>query len=442
MTQTLPSMSWTHFPLSHWTSLFQEDVTPFLTRILKTAAQTKYAQAHNKIKTSQKMCKVVTRQLLYQSSNRCLGFQAEFGLFLWSTGCARQTIDAPFRCSLSVSYDSMLDLIESLSYHCDSRAIELAKEPHGMAYDNINLSTSIYVEQRGSDGPAKVQSGTFAVLYRLRNAFNHDVRPSLEELTSCHDQFVDIHIQQKVRRAIPVGYVTEQCPVRASTTEEVTTRGNLLFHDEIYLQHLKQIFQLGFGPFHLCLNWVWAILHVHRGTVNQAGSLSYFFAVMEKTRLGNQQPDYHTLLAALTQILDGLLLNAWDRECGATSLTEFAKGKPTPAKLREIAGRILRSDTSDTNSDYTDCAPEVNSPLQPQVDPKDDIAHHNIRLLVRDLLVLVAVVRTISDGDIGRVEVFLPHLAMMFRGAGCNKYCTEILHFILNLKYIWTPEFA
>jgi hypothetical protein len=30
----------------------------------------------------------------------------------------------------------------------------------------------------------------------------------------------------------------------------------------------------------------------------------------------------------------------------------------------------------------------------------------------------------------------------MFRGAGCNNYCTEILHFILNLKYVWTPAFA
>ncbi|KAJ7705802.1 hypothetical protein B0H14DRAFT_3526240 [Mycena olivaceomarginata] len=31
---------------------------------------------------------------------------------------------------------------------------------------------------------------------------------------------------------------------------------------------------------------------------------------------------------------------------------------------------------------------------------------------------------------------------MMFRGSGRNKYCTEILHFLQNLKNIWTPEFA
>ncbi|KAJ7449381.1 hypothetical protein B0H11DRAFT_1743682, partial [Mycena galericulata] len=72
----------------------------------------------------------------------------------------------------------------------------------------------------------------------------------------------------------------------------------------------------------------------------------------------------------------------------------------------------------------------------------DDVAHQNIRLLTRDLLMVVVVVRAISDGDTGRFEVLLPHLAMMFRGSGCNKYCTKILHFLLNLKQVWTPEFA
>ncbi|KAJ7885216.1 hypothetical protein B0H13DRAFT_1452503, partial [Mycena leptocephala] len=72
----------------------------------------------------------------------------------------------------------------------------------------------------------------------------------------------------------------------------------------------------------------------------------------------------------------------------------------------------------------------------------DDIAYHNICLLTRDLLMVAVLVRAISDGDIGRIEVLLPHLTMMFRGSGCNKYCMEILHFIQNLKHIWTPELA
>ncbi|KAJ7808766.1 hypothetical protein B0H13DRAFT_1668471, partial [Mycena leptocephala] len=72
----------------------------------------------------------------------------------------------------------------------------------------------------------------------------------------------------------------------------------------------------------------------------------------------------------------------------------------------------------------------------------DDVAHQNTRLLTRDLLMVAVLIRAISDGDIDRVGVLLLHLTMMFRGSGCNKYCTEILHFLQNLKNIWTPEFA
>ncbi|KAJ7830476.1 hypothetical protein B0H13DRAFT_2371987 [Mycena leptocephala] len=532
--------------MESWNLDEQVDHSPFLTQILETAAQTERAKLYNKKKKPQKLCQVVTQQLLYQSSNRCLAFQAAFGLFLWSTGSARQTIDAAFRCGLSVGYDSVLKHIGLTADGCMEKAIQMAKDPHSFNYDNMNISTSIHVEQRGARGPAKVTSGTFAILYGLRNAtwehmliepimkrflactglqFNRDIRPSLDSLRSYHDQLVvvvihslgkysedfgyvtgDPNLQHRPRRPIPVGYKTPQGPVRASTTEEATTRGNLQFHDEVYIDQLKrdpeslskyaipgfhdqltnarirsgqllrvkdvsawerrEIFQLGFGLFHLCLNLVWAILHVHRGSVNEEGSLSYFFLLMEKARLGNDQPDYHTLLAALMQVLDGLLLDAWMRECGFPTLRSFAESKPTPEKLREIAARILTdyatpmtdaTTTSDpdiiaSDDESTDSASSSDSssedspapapPLATSINPKDDIAYHNIRLLTRDLLMVAVLVRAISDGDIGRVEVLLPHLAMMFRGSGCNKYCMEILHFIQNLKHIWTPEFA
>jgi len=48
----------------------------------------------------------------------------------------------------------------------------------------------------------------------------------------------------------------------------------------------------------------------------------------------------------------------------------------------------------------------------------------------------------ISQGDFGHVEDLLPSLAKIFGGMGLNNYCTEILHFIANLKYIWTPKFV
>jgi hypothetical protein len=42
----------------------------------------------------------------------------------------------------------------------------VARGPHALCWDNINMKTSIFVEQRG-DMPSKVQSGTMAVMYRI-----------------------------------------------------------------------------------------------------------------------------------------------------------------------------------------------------------------------------------------------------------------------------------
>ncbi|KAH9014561.1 hypothetical protein EDB85DRAFT_1876332 [Lactarius pseudohatsudake] len=83
---------------------------------------------------------------------------------------------------------------------------------------------------------------------------------------------------------------------------------------------------------------------------------------------------------------------------------------------------------------------KVLSPTRP--DPDKDKVHQNLQLLTRDLLYVAELVWAISDGDIGHIEDFLPQLAMMFRGSGRNNYCMEILHFLLNLKHIWTPEFT
>ncbi|KAF8957733.1 hypothetical protein BDZ97DRAFT_1669447 [Flammula alnicola] len=534
--------------INSWTVSGHRESAPFLFQILLTAAETASAKEKNKKKTPLGTCNVIMKQLCFQRSHFSLGFAGQFGLFLWTTGCARQTIEALHRCGLSVCYTSVLKIIESLANHCIQLAIQVGRGMHMFCYDNVNFSTSIFVEQRGSLGPAKVTSGTFGVIYKVRNGnpehmklapilerlknavgleFNRDVRPTRAQLESFQFQLVIIIIrvlttfsehfesyalvpalQHKPRRPMPKGHITEQYPIRATTIDEATVRGNLLFHDDVYLTQLKrdpehlskyaiptfndqltnsrirsgqilrlrdlnpwtqrQVFQLGFGLFHLCLNLVWALLHIHRGGVEQASSLTYFFTLLSKARLGGEHPDYHTLLATLTQIRDGLLLNAWREECGHSNLKEFAESKPTPEQLSAIAQQILlqyatpmakpnddemessdESEGNNTDSGNSDArhidagsAPRP-QPAQAQCpNPEDDVAYHNIRLLTRDLIYVAELVRAISDGDIGCIEDFLPQLGMMFRGAGGNNYCTEILHFIFNLLHVWTPEFA
>jgi len=258
---------------------------------------------------------------------------------------------------LSVGYTPVLNAISSLATRCIELAVNVGSGIHVFCYDNVNLSTSIFVEQRGASLPAKVTSGTFAVLYKVCNGnredmrltsiierfkrakgleYNHDLEPTEIQRASFYFQlevvvvrvltkyvngfksyFMDQSLQHKSRRAIPKGHITEQFPLRATTIEEATVRGNLLFHDDIYVTQLKrsvdelsdfaipsindqltnspicsgqilrardsnawerrEVFQLGFGLFHLCLNLVWALLHVHCGSLGDTGSLTVFF---------------------------------------------------------------------------------------------------------------------------------------------------------------------
>ena len=490
------------------------------------------------------MCDIVMKQLSYQRSNRALGFPAVFGLFLWSSGCSRKTIEALHQCGLSVSYSSVLNNIASLANHCMQLAVQIGSGIHVFCYDNVNLSTSVFVEQRGSSGPAKVTSGTLGIIYKVRNGipenmllgpiierfkhtkgleFKEDIRPTFEQTLAFISQIkiylVDVllkyssefkfykkgcKLNHNTRRRIPSGYRTEQYPIRITTIEEASTRGNLLFHDDVYITQLKQtheqlskyaipsindqltnsrirsaqilrardsnpwtrreVFQLGIGLFHLCLNLVWALLHIHRGTLEQTGSLTYFFSVLQKTRLGSEHPDYHALLSTLMQILDGLLLNAWRNECGFATLAEFARSKPSNDTLLNLAEKIVKGyaiplatideDSDDQSGSDTEGDVEaalgshsINTAQRPrrtsmELDPDKDRMHQNLRLLTRDLLYVAELVDAVSDGDFGRIEDFLPQLAMLFRGAGSNNYCTEILHFIFNLKHVWTPQFA
>ena len=327
----------------------------------------------------------------------------------------------------------------------------------------------------------------------------------LKYVEGFHSQKHDALLQHTPRRPIPKGYKTVFHPLRATTIDESTVDGNLHVHDDVYLVQLdknpdelndiavpsfndqltnarirggqilrqkdvtpfdrREVFQLAFGGFHLAMNLIWGILENHRGTINQTGSLTHLFAVLEKTWLGGEHPDYHTLLAALTQILHGLILNAWRTECGYPSLDDFEKTNPSPEHILSIAYKIMAKYTvlephfsatnpkvplQDLNMDQsptfvtadaqTSDGEETTEPDEPP--DSTDVVYDNIILLTRDLLYATELVDAMATGDFGRVEDILPTLACMFRGVGSNNYSTEILHLLFSLKEVWTPEFA
>ena len=199
------------------------------------------------------------------------------------------------------------------------------------------------------------------------------------------------------------------------------------------------------------MNLIWALLHVHRGSISEPGSLSYFFALLDRSRLGSEHPDYHTLLVTLMQILDGIILNAWKVECGHPSLSVFAASDPTPNELCDIAEKIMHNHATpphdlpkrknyDSMLHSTQAKDVMDDSQAGQA--SDDMAQRNLQVLTQDLLFVRELVCATSGGDFGRIEDMLGYLTMIFRGAGSNNYCAEILHFIYNLKWIWTPEFV
>ena len=450
-----------------------------------------------------------------------------------STGASRNLMNVLQRCGLTISFSSIATTVSALAGFLVQQAAMISHGPHAFAYDNMNMKSSIFVEQR-PDAMSKVQSGTFPVIYELLRARQddmclapmmenlkkakplkmQDLRPSVEASTSYFSQTTvniskillkyvpelsdlssDPLFQNKLRLQLPPGEKTRCYPVCASTIEEASITGNLHVHDKVYIQQLKrdpqelnncaipclndqltnsrirsaqalhakdfsawerwEIFMLAFGTFHLLMNLIWALLNVHRGTISEHGSLAYYFNILEKVRLASEKPDFHTLLTALRQILEGLIFNAWHEECGQPSLSDFVKANPKPKDIISIAQRIIKKYATPTSDIPKSDAPKnakksKKSKTSTNSDSEDEAEHtspvdsvyENTILLTHDLLYVIELTDAIATGDFGRIEDILPNITCIFRGAGSNNYSTKILHLIFNIKEVWTPMFA
>ncbi|KAH0834873.1 hypothetical protein J3R83DRAFT_10518 [Lanmaoa asiatica] len=234
-------------------------------------------------------------------------------------------------------------------------------------------------------------------------AFAHDVRPTSDQRKAVRSQ-IRVHIinillefskpfegfphledsclKHLDRCKMPSGHHMKQYLLHISMIDKSSISGNIAVVNDVYINQLKinpdylfdqavpsindqltiahirgakamrikdvnpftrlQFLQLGFGLFHLSMNLIWALLHVHRGSVHQIGTLAYFFSVLDHTRLSGEHPDYHTLISMLFQILNGIILNAWRVESGCPSLTAFASSHPSADDLVRIADKIIQ----------------------------------------------------------------------------------------------------
>jgi hypothetical protein len=459
------------------------------------------------------MTMIVMCQFAKQRSQNAQLFAAPFSLALWACGAPRQVLDMTSQVALSGSYSGLDDMRTGVLDSCRTQANIVARSPHMFQIDNMQISTSIYVEQVLGKGPARVITGTAMAIYPLRNAtlaamrlqpildrqalleeitFMDDIRPSLanhrgvtshvllhiiEVLLDFCPAFRDHkrkyatlpELQHTRSRPPPAGYKTTQNPLRSTTTAESSVSGIINVYSEAYTRQLNfqpndaalnasaivsindqatnamfraaqnmrrgdltafsrmQLLQFGPGMFHALLNFAWILLAIHRGHEDTPGSLDYYIKGLQKKRHGAAHPDYHSLKATLMQVLSGLLLLAWEEVCG--DLDRFAATDPSPLQLLEKAKEIHRRYATGPTMDTA------------QSDQKNPVLH-NVRLLIRDLLYFRTLHAAVKSGDFGRVEELLGTMTILYCGAGANNYTTEFLHFIQNLRKVWTEGFA
>ncbi|KAL0063542.1 hypothetical protein AAF712_009547 [Marasmius tenuissimus] len=369
--------------------------------------------------------------------------------------------------------------------------------------------------------------------YDQAKAYHHQCRVAIIKVLFEYypDEFDDsvqsnTLLQYIARRQLPSTPKTEFYALEMALFEEASTEGNLNVHVDSYIHQMKhdpmsdalntraipiigdqltncrvrgtqlkranddtpwerrEILQIGIAPFHLDMNARWCVSKSHYGMTRQEGSLAYYFALMGKTRLGSDKPDYHALGMSLFQILDGLILDAWRLVSGAKSFKDFLKSKPDAATLYNLAGKIIadfatplppleikqekKPGKAKGKSPGTggliaealgiipppDSLPKIPvqveslsppsppSPPPNPMNPADDLVRQNVRLLVRDLLYLRELKVAISSEDVGRFEDILPDLAAIFRGSGSCKYAMEIVYYLNNLMQVWPPDFA
>ncbi|KAL1677162.1 hypothetical protein EV122DRAFT_193297, partial [Schizophyllum commune] len=286
--------------------------SPILDRFLDVILEktTNMATPTEKAQTTFKYLVVST--MLHARSYYASKVQHALGLFAWSTGASRHMIEVTARAHLTPSFTTIQNTLRSLADDAIRRVIAVIDSvPHAFTYDNVNFSHSEFIEQR-LDTPAKVQSGSFCVIYELYGARFRDmeIAPMIERLKKSTDlTLADIttsresaryfreqtlvHIlrvlathetsfaylyeecpemlRHEPRRPLPPSHRTKYYSLRARTIEEASVEGNIpqaqalsiLRLDDVDAWHRRDVIQLAMGLFHVTMNLIWAIRQIH-----------------------------------------------------------------------------------------------------------------------------------------------------------------------------------
>ncbi|KAF8232968.1 hypothetical protein L208DRAFT_1269353 [Tricholoma matsutake] len=144
------------------------DTTPIWSHILEAATETRVAKEKSRAEMSS-----MPRFIIYTHFAPAK-FKSVLVYMAWSTGASQQLINVLNHLCLSMSYTSILSMIDTLAERSIQDTCKVVEGLHAFAIDNVNVSTLTYIEQ-APGAMSKVQSGTVAVLYKLPNAKAEDM---------------------------------------------------------------------------------------------------------------------------------------------------------------------------------------------------------------------------------------------------------------------------
>jgi hypothetical protein len=229
-------------------------------------------------------------------------------------------------------------------------------EQRGLAPAKVQTGTTSIIYPLRNSSPDAIRLKPILERQRQCNMINFaDLRPTRSQARDIERHFVqqilhilfmneegfsyldknDSGLKPRAYRPPPPGYKTTEFVMRTTTIDEGSTEGNIKVADEQYFIqlafqkndlddtaillipdqatnaltraaqilrkgdlnaiHHMSCFQCGIGWFHAQLNFLWALLHIHRGDGEQIGSLQFFITLLGKVRLGKDKPDFNTL---------------------------------------------------------------------------------------------------------------------------------------------------
>ena len=187
---------------------------------------------------------------------------------------------------------------------------------------------------------------------------------------------------------------------------------------------------LAFGWLHLQMAFATSLHKQYGGTTHGQGLQQAFMLLKKKglTKVLTKGPFHHDLNETLNHVAEAHFQEEWLQVGEVENLSDL-RDQP-PDQLKRLASQIVQKWASTEGLNDIDSLPEQ----QP------DYEHRQVTMWNQDVLQYLVLNDAVRDGDVGLMELLLPHMFIRFNGAGKGKYAIEVLELLQGLHKEWPDE--